>query len=85
MDIAYAQLPNAMLRVRDAYAMVLGDDMVLYAEYRLRVDTQPGHLEACQIVYNACQQGVPSHGHRYIVDGPTELGIRCMRTETEVV
>lgn len=77
VDIAYAQLPDAMLRVRDANAMILGDDMVMYAQYGLCVHTQPGHLEAGQIVDNAGQQGVPSHGHSYIVDGPTELGIRC--------
>lgn len=81
MYIAYAQLPDAMLRVRNANAMILGYDMVLYAQYGLCVHTQPGHLEAGQIVDNAREQCVPSHGHRYIVDGPAKLGIRCKWTK----
>jgi len=41
-----------MLRVGDGDAMVLGDDVVLDAQYRLRVHSQPGHLEANQVVDN---------------------------------
>jgi len=46
LDIANFQLPDAMLRVGDCDAMVLGYDMVLDAQNGLRVHSQPGHLEA---------------------------------------
>lgn len=52
LNIAYFQLPDPMLRVGDGDAMVLGDDVVLDAQYRLRVHSQPGHLEANQVVDN---------------------------------
>lgn len=74
--IAYSQLPDAMFRVRDADAMIFRDNMILYAQYGLGIDAQPGHLIANQIVHDAREQRVSSHRYRYIVYGATKFGIR---------
>lgn len=68
-----------MLRVRDADAMILGDDMILYAQYGLGVHAQPGHLVANEIVHDAGEQRIASHGYRNIVNGPTKFRIRWQR------